>query len=112
MNLLDFEKLYNERRQELEERLKNSRAIKKNLDRMAKEAFAEIERRAEEDKNALVKLFMKLQENEEQTILLLQMELGQDRSNLADQQEQSEPTQTEGVEMTLGLVSTPRRRRK
>ena len=76
MNLLDLEIIQKNHRKELEQRLENAKSNLKNLDRMAEEAFREIERRASEDKETLSTIFHTLTANEEVTIASLNEELG------------------------------------
>lgn len=76
MNLLSLEIIQKNHRRELEQRLENADNNLKNLDRMAEEAFREIDRRASEDKEMLSKIFNTLTANEEVTISSLKEELG------------------------------------
>ena len=76
MNLLSLETIQKNHRRELEQRLDNAKSNLKNLDRMAEEAFREIDRRATEDKETLSKIFHTLTANEEVHISSLREELG------------------------------------
>ena len=98
MNLLDLEQIQKNHRKELEQRLENAKSNLKNLDRMAEEAFREIDRRASEDKEMLSKIFHTLTANEEVTIASLREELGMDKQvqqyTNDDKQELYEPSQS------------------
>lgn len=69
MNLLSMYK------KDLEEKLRFAKNRRVNLERMAKQAFADIERRAHEDKETLVALFYELGMNEQYTIDTISEEL-------------------------------------
>lgn len=70
MNLLRMYK------KDLETKLEAAENRRANLERMAQESFTDTERRAHEDKETLVTLFLQLTANEEETIASIRTELG------------------------------------
>lgn len=69
-------------RKHLEDRLKRARSNRKNLERMVEETIANINQRAEQDKESVSELFTHLIANEEATIIQIREELGEERKLL------------------------------
>lgn len=83
MDLITFQQLADQHKKSLEARMRKARVVRNNLTRMVEESITEINRRAEQDKEEISKIFTTLISHQEQEIALLreEMGIGKEKSN-------------------------------